>query len=89
MSGTCPLLAPADHGDGYARHHMPHSPTAPQGIRTFIATNVKPSPELIEEGKRHNETWAHYADDQPLRSLYAGDTRAGMVPFLAHKVLGG
>lgn len=50
--------------------------------------NVPPSEALLAEGRQHNETWAHYPDDAPKRSLYAGDTRAALVPFLAHKHFG-
>ena len=57
-----------------------------QGIKTFIATNYN-----LTEGNRtaaaaHNETYAHYPDDSPLHSLaLKGDSRAALVPFLAHE----
>lgn len=57
-----------------------------QGIRTFIATNYN-----LTEGNRtanagHNETYAFYPDDSPLHSLaLKGDSRAALVPFLAHE----
>lgn len=43
---------------------------------------------MIAEGLLHNETWGFYPDDNPRRSMYAGDTRAGLVPFLAHAHFG-
>lgn len=59
-----------------------------QGMRTFVAGN-SPAPDvLVQEGKKHNETWSYYPDDMPLRSLYGGDTRAALVPYLAHASFG-
>lgn len=59
-----------------------------QGIRTLIAANFHPSEAMLADGRAHNETWMYYPDDVPLRSLYAGDSRAALMPFLAHKVFG-
>ncbi|KAK9816820.1 hypothetical protein WJX72_005362 [[Myrmecia] bisecta] len=59
-----------------------------KGVRTLIAGNVEPSPAQVEEGRPFNETWTWYPDDAPLRSLYGGDTRAALVPFMAHRQLG-
>ncbi|BDA47330.1 hypothetical protein COCOBI_10-1760 [Coccomyxa sp. Obi] len=56
-----------------------------QGVQTFYATN--------HEGQRPNdsslfgESWGYYPDAKPLRSFFAGDPRAAMVPFLAYKGL--
>ena len=48
-----------------------------------------PAPDvLVQEGKLHNETWSYYPDDLPLRSYYGGDTRAALVPYLAHEAFG-
>lgn len=59
-----------------------------QGVRTYVAGN-SPAPDvLVQEGKLHNETWSYYPDDAPLRSLYGGDTRAALVPYLAHASFG-
>ncbi|KDD73155.1 hypothetical protein H632_c2477p0 [Helicosporidium sp. ATCC 50920] len=57
-------------------------------IRAFIANNNPPSKKVVEEGLKYNETWSYYPDDHPRRSLYAGDTRAALVPFLAHRHFG-
>lgn len=43
---------------------------------------------MLADGRAHNETWMYYPDDTPLRSMYAGDSRAALMPFLAHKVFG-
>ncbi|EIE25857.1 hypothetical protein COCSUDRAFT_46409 [Coccomyxa subellipsoidea C-169] len=56
-----------------------------QGAQTFYATN--------HEGPRANdsvtfgENWGYYPDAEPLRSFFAGDPRAAIVPFLAYKDL--
>lgn len=59
-----------------------------QGVRALIASNEKPSAAQVEEGNMFNETWTWWPDDLPQRSMYVGDTRAAIVPFLAHKQLG-
>ena len=59
-----------------------------QGTRTLIAANFHPSEAMLADGRAHNETWVYYPDDVPLRSMYAGDSRAALMPFLAHKVFG-
>lgn len=57
-------------------------------MRTFIAHSDPPPQEVIEEAAMNNETWSWYPDDKPKRSLYPGDSRAGLVPFLAHRHFG-
>lgn len=59
-----------------------------QGMRTFVAGNSPAPDALVQQGKQHNETWSYYPDDVPLRSLYGGDTRAALVPYLAHAAFG-
>ena len=58
-----------------------------QGLRTLHATNYN-----MSEGNRtacaaaHNETYEFYPDDVPLHSLaLKGDSRAALVPFMAHR----
>ena len=53
-----------------------------------MAGNTPAPHALIQEGKLHNETWSYYPDDSPLRSYYGGDTRAALVPYLAHQAFG-
>ena len=58
-----------------------------QGLRTYVCTNY------TETAKHRypaidSEHWGFYPDDKPLRSFYEGDTRAALVPFLAHRDLG-
>jgi hypothetical protein len=54
-----------------------------QGVRAFFATNS--SARGTPEGAAHGEAWGFYPDAQPLRSFYAGDARAAIVPFLAYQ----
>jgi hypothetical protein len=52
-----------------------------QGIRTFLATNGPlPQDNLTSLG-----VWGRYPDDDPQRSLLNGDSRAALVPFMAHR----
>ena len=57
-------------------------------MRTFVAGNAPAPDALVQEGKAHNETWSYYPDDVFLRSLYGGETRAALVPYLAHASFG-
>ncbi len=51
-----------------------------------MATNYSMSPEQLDRQAKHGETWVAYPDDKPLHSLaLKGDSRAALVPFLAHK----
>ena len=36
-------------------------------MRVYIASNSTPSEAELEEGRKHNETWATYPDDHPKR----------------------
>lgn len=57
-----------------------------QGLRTFHATNYKMSEGNRTAHAAHNETYVYYPDDAPLHSLaLKGDSRAALVPFMAHK----
>ncbi|KAK9811263.1 hypothetical protein WJX72_000828 [[Myrmecia] bisecta] len=58
-----------------------------QGIRTVVLSDKASSNDRLAEGKQFNETWAAYPDDSPLRSLYPGDSRAALAPFVAHSML--
>ncbi|KAK9815274.1 hypothetical protein WJX72_000949 [[Myrmecia] bisecta] len=59
-----------------------------QGIRAFIASDAELSDEQKAERRAFNETWCNYPNDEPLRSYYPGDSRAALVPFLAHRHFG-
>lgn len=52
-----------------------------QGLRTYFATNGPvPRDNLTSLGE-----WGIYSDDDPQRSLLKGDSRAALVPFMAHR----
>lgn len=54
-----------------------------QGVVTFYATNHEGARPNVSAA--FNESWGYYPDAQPLRSFFAGDPRAAMVPFLAYQ----
>lgn len=57
-----------------------------QGIRTYVASNQTLTAEERPAVAALGETWEAYPDDVPLRSLaLKGDSRAALVPFLAHR----
>ncbi|KAK9836092.1 hypothetical protein WJX81_000611 [Elliptochloris bilobata] len=66
------------------RSHEPYAKESRawrQGMRTYVATNYAPGAALRAEAEQHNETWAAYPDDRPLRSLaLKGDSRAALAP---------
>ena len=58
-----------------------------QGMRGVVAFATEQEEALIREGIAANETWIAYPDDDPVRtSTSAADSRAALVPLLAHKV---
>lgn len=57
-----------------------------QGMRAVVALAQEPSAQERAEAAAANETWVAYPDDSPRRSpFFAGDSRAAMVPLLAHQ----
>ena len=57
-----------------------------QGMRAVVALAQEPTAEERAEAAAANETWVAYPDDSPRRSpFFAGDSRAAMVPLLAHQ----
>ena len=55
-------------------------------MRAVIALAKEPSTEDRLEAAAANETWVAHPDDSPRRSpFFAGDSRAAMVPLLAHQ----
>lgn len=55
-----------------------------QGVRAFFATNSS-SVNGTLDALASSESWAFYPDASPMRSFYAGDPRAAIVPFLAYQ----
>jgi len=60
-----------------------------KGLRTVVAVNDTDLAEAFNQvADAWQEKWVHWPDDEPLRGNYRGDTRAALVPFLAHQTLG-
>ena len=55
-------------------------------MRTFVAL----ANETVASGYAHfgdsSEVWGYYPDDEPLKGLHPGDSRAALTPFMAHEV---
>ncbi|KAK9807886.1 hypothetical protein WJX72_012243 [[Myrmecia] bisecta] len=56
-----------------------------QGVRTYIGGNKEASDTERAESAAYNEVLGFYPDDDPPRSFYAADSRAALMPFLAHR----
>ncbi len=55
-------------------------------MRAVVALVQEPSDAEKAEAAANNETWVTFPDDSPRRSpFFAGDSRAAMVPLLAHE----
>jgi hypothetical protein len=55
-------------------------------MRAVVALAQEPTAQERTEAAAANETWVAYPDDSPRRSpFFAGDSRAAMVPLLAHQ----
>jgi hypothetical protein len=55
-------------------------------MRTFVAlANETVASEYAHFGDSP-EVWGYYPDDEPLKGLHPGDSRAALTPFLAHEV---
>ncbi len=57
-----------------------------KNTRTFVAlANETVASEYAHFGDS-SEVWGYYPDDEPLKGLHPGDSRAALTPFLAHEV---
>jgi hypothetical protein len=55
-------------------------------MRTFVAlANETVASEYAHFGDSP-EVWGYYPDDEPLKGLHPGDSRAALTPFLAQEV---
>ncbi|KAL0044069.1 hypothetical protein WJX82_007075 [Trebouxia sp. C0006] len=58
-------------------------------MRTFVAL----ANETVASGYAHfedsSEVWGYYPDDEPLKGLHPGDSRAALTPFMAHEAFEG
>ncbi|KAK9822059.1 hypothetical protein WJX74_004369 [Apatococcus lobatus] len=60
-----------------------------KGIRTYLAVNDSSVVAAKQqEAPAFQETWELFADDQHLKALHPGDSRAALAPFLAHQAFG-
>ncbi|KAL0040094.1 hypothetical protein WJX79_006208 [Trebouxia sp. C0005] len=58
-------------------------------IRTLVAlANETVASEYAHFGNS-SEVWGYYPDDEPLKGLHPGDSRAALTPFLAHEAFEG
>ena len=56
-------------------------------MRGAVAFAAEQEQGLAEEAAAANETWLVYPDDDPVRTVTsAADSRAAIVPLLAHQV---
>jgi hypothetical protein len=56
-------------------------------MRGAVAFAAEQEQGLAEEAAAANETWLVYPDDDPVRTVTsAADSRAALVPLLAHQV---
>ncbi|DBA83020.1 TPA: hypothetical protein ACH3X1_006796 [Trebouxia sp. C0004] len=60
-----------------------------KSMRTFVAlANETVSSQYAQPGNS-SEVWGYYPDDEPLKGLHPGDSRAALTPFLAHEAFEG
>ena len=56
-------------------------------MRGVVAFATEQDEHMREEAAAANETWLAYPDDDPVRTATSGaDTRAALMPLLAHQV---
>ena len=58
-----------------------------QGMRGVVAFATEQDEQAREGAAAAHETWVAYPNDDPVRTVTSGaDSRAALVPLLAHKV---
>lgn len=57
-----------------------------QDMRTYVALSNQTVAEAHTATSGSQEVWGYWPDDEPLKGLHPGDTRAALTPFLAHEV---
>jgi len=55
-------------------------------MRTFVALANETVAAEHSKSSGSREVWGYYPDDNPLKGLHPGDTRAAIAPFMAHEV---
>ena len=59
-----------------------------QDMRTYVALSNQTVAAAHAATSGSQEVWGYWPDDEPLKGLHPGDTRAALTPFLAHEVWG-
>lgn len=59
---------------------------AVQEMRTYVALSNETVAAAHAGTSGSQEVWGYWPDDEPLKGLHPGDTRAALTPFLAHEV---
>ena len=57
-----------------------------QDMRTYVALSNETVAAAHMGTSESQEIWGYWPDDEPLKGLHPGDTRAALTPFLAHEV---
>ena len=57
-----------------------------QDMRTYVALSNQTVAAAHAATSGSQEVWGYWPDDEPLKGLHPGDTRAALTPFLAHEV---
>ena len=55
-------------------------------MRTYVALSNESVAAAHAGTSGSQEVWGYWPDDEPLKGLHPGDTRAALTPFLAHEV---
>lgn len=57
-----------------------------QDMRTYVALSNQTVATAHAATSESQEVWGYWPDDEPVKGLHPGDTRAALTPFLAHEV---
>lgn len=57
-----------------------------QDMRTYVALSNQTVAAGHTAASGSQEVWGYWPDDEPMKGLHPGDTRAALTPFLAHEV---
>lgn len=55
-------------------------------MRTYVALGNETVAAAHAVTSESQEVWGYWPDDNPLKGLHPGDSRAALTPFLAHEV---
>ena len=57
-----------------------------QDMRTYVALSNQSVAAAHGATSESQEVWGYWPDDEPVKGLHPGDSRAALTPFLAHEV---